>query len=137
MSTFEAQPTAEALRDLCQLSPYPSDGGELIGRDPKEVPSEILALWNKEHNPLKALRARCLDCCCGSAPEVRKCTAVNCPSWPFRMGTSPWKAPRQLSDEQREALRQRGRSLGRKTGGAPSPIDSLPSLDAGSVSDAP
>lgn len=34
----------------------------------------------------KAIRAKCLDCCCGSAPEVRKCPVKDCPLWTFRMG---------------------------------------------------
>lgn len=35
----------------------------------------------------KAIRAKCLDCCCGNAAEVRRCPAVNCPLHDFRMGT--------------------------------------------------
>ena len=27
--------------------------------------------------PMKAIRAKCLDCCCGSSNEVRLCTAKN------------------------------------------------------------
>ena len=34
----------------------------------------------------KAIRLKCIDCCCGNATEVRKCTAENCPLWRFRMG---------------------------------------------------
>lgn len=34
----------------------------------------------------KAIRLKCLDCCCGQAAEVRKCPAVDCPLWRFRMG---------------------------------------------------
>ena len=34
----------------------------------------------------KAIRLKCLDCCCGSPGEVRNCTAVNCPLFPYRMG---------------------------------------------------
>ena len=35
-----------------------------------------------------------LDCCCSVASEVRKCTAVACPSWPFRMGVNPFREKR-------------------------------------------
>ena len=93
MTTFEAPPSEAALRDLRQPSPYPGDEGELIGK----VPLAILSIYHMERNPLKAIRSRCLDCCCGSAPEVRKCTAVNCPSWPFRMGANPFRQKRTLS----------------------------------------
>jgi len=37
--------------------------------------------------------------CNGSAQEVRLCTAVDCPSWPFRMGRNPWRAP--LDEQER------------------------------------
>ena len=34
----------------------------------------------------KAIRLKCLDCCCGSALEVRRCESRKCPLWRFRMG---------------------------------------------------
>lgn len=39
--------------------------------------------------PMKAIRAKCLDCCCGSAHEVKLCPCQDCPLWPFRFGTNP------------------------------------------------
>lgn len=39
--------------------------------------------------PVKAMRAKCLDCCCGSAQEVRECTIKTCALWPYRMGKKP------------------------------------------------
>ena len=99
MSTFENGPSESALSDLRQPSPFPGDDGELIGKHPGEVPLEILSRYHGEKNPLKALRARCLDCCCQQPSEVRKCTAVACPSWPFRMGTNPFREKRVLSPE--------------------------------------
>jgi hypothetical protein len=107
MSTFEAPPSADALRDLRELSPFPGDEGELIGRDPREVSPEILSIYHMETNPLRALRERCLDCCCGSASEVRKCSAVTCPSWPFRMGRNPFRKKSVLSPERRQAAAER------------------------------
>lgn len=35
----------------------------------------------------KAIRVKCLDCCCGNAAEVRKCPVKKCPLWVFRMGS--------------------------------------------------
>jgi hypothetical protein len=107
MSTFEPGPSLAALCDLRQISPYPADGGGLIGKHPSEVPSEILSHYHREKNPLKAIRARCLDCCCGVPSEVRRCTAVECPSWPFRMGTNPFREKRLLSPNQKQALANR------------------------------
>ncbi len=34
----------------------------------------------------KAIRLKCLDCCCGNATEVRLCQLRRCPLWRFRMG---------------------------------------------------
>lgn len=50
--------------------------------------------------PLKAIRAKCLDCCCGQAKGVRLCTCQNCSLFPFRMGKNPNIT---LTDEQRLA----------------------------------
>ena len=35
----------------------------------------------------KAIRLKCLDCCCGNHAEVRRCPATNCPLWRYRMGS--------------------------------------------------
>ena len=48
-------------RDFLEISPYQADGGELIGKIPAEVPSEILSLKFRAQNPLKAIREKCLD----------------------------------------------------------------------------
>jgi hypothetical protein len=39
--------------------------------------------------PLKAIRLRCLDCCCFQPSEVRRCPSEGCPLWPWRMGRRP------------------------------------------------
>ena len=51
----------------------------------------------------KAIRLKCLDCCCGQAAEVRKCPAVDCPLWRFRMG-------REENDELKP-IRKKGEKL--------------------------
>ena len=35
----------------------------------------------------KAIRVKCLDCCCDSHAEVRKCHITECALWPFRIGS--------------------------------------------------
>lgn len=35
----------------------------------------------------QAIRAKCLDCCCGNSAEVRRCHIADCALWPFRMGS--------------------------------------------------
>lgn len=39
--------------------------------------------------PVKAIRAKCLDCCSDQPGEVRLCPSENCPLWPYRMGHNP------------------------------------------------
>lgn len=39
--------------------------------------------------PIKAIRAKCLDCCCGAPKEVRLCSVRKCPLYPYRMGHRP------------------------------------------------
>ena len=39
--------------------------------------------------PIKSIRAKCVDCCCGSTLEVRLCPSQSCPLWPYRMGKRP------------------------------------------------
>ncbi len=36
----------------------------------------------------KAIRLKCLDCCCYQQKEVKLCTCENCPLYPYRMGVS-------------------------------------------------
>lgn len=46
----------------------------------------------KHISPLKAIRLKCLDCCCGSSHEVKRCSATKCPLYPFRFGKNPNRA---------------------------------------------
>ncbi len=41
-----------------------------------------------ELTPRKAIKKHCLECMCFVQPEVSKCTSVNCPLFPFRLGDS-------------------------------------------------
>lgn len=61
----------------------------------------------KYRNPVKVIRAKCLDCCCGSAKEVEACPIVKCPLWRWRSGKNPFREKRELSEEQKAAARER------------------------------
>lgn len=39
--------------------------------------------------PIKAIRAKCIDCCAGQPKEVRLCSIEKCPLYPYRMGHRP------------------------------------------------
>jgi hypothetical protein len=45
---------------------------------------------HKPQSPLRAIRAKCLDCSCYQVSEVRLCEAIKCALWPFRAGRHPW-----------------------------------------------
>ncbi len=62
--------------------------------------------------PLKAIRAKCLDCCCGQLNEVRLCPIDDCPLYAFRFGRG---AKREMTEDQRVALSERMKYM-RKAG---------------------
>jgi len=100
----------------------PGPDGYMVGRDPRTMtPAELAAMSHEPMSPIAVIRAKCLDCCAGSPHEVRLCAAATCPSWPFRLGKNPWRAA--PSDEQLEAMRERGRRLADKTAAARSEAD--------------
>jgi len=62
----------------------------------------------------KALRMKCLECCCGSKHEVKHCRIFGCANWAYRMGggitqseDGTKKRTRNVSEAVREAARQR------------------------------
>ena len=56
---------------------------------------------------LKAIRQKCVeDCCAGYVSEANNCLSPSCPLYPFRMGKNPYRKPRQLSEEQKQHLRE-------------------------------
>ena len=56
-------------------------------------------------NPVKVIRAKCLDCCFNQSNEVALCTAENCAFHPWRFGKNPYRKP--LTEEQRMAKAER------------------------------
>ena len=65
-------------------------------------------------NPVKAIRAYCVECSCGSTVEVKCCPIERCPLYPFRMGKNPFRQKREMTEEQRKAVGDRLREA-RKT----------------------
>lgn len=60
-----------------------------------------------ETNPVKIIRLKCLDCCCGSSHEVSLCPAEDCPSWPWRFGKNPYRVKKEYTEEELAAMRVR------------------------------
>jgi hypothetical protein len=81
------------------------DHGDPIGKDPRTIDrNELRALGHERRSPMQVIRAKCLECCCGSPSEVRACIITSCPNWPYRMGSNPWRAKKVLSPAQIEKL---------------------------------
>jgi len=49
--------------------------------------------------PIKAIRAKCIDCSGGQLSEVRLCPVTTCALWPYRMGKRP---KREVAEPLRE-----------------------------------
>lgn len=56
--------------------------------------------------PVKAIRAKCLDCSCGNNAEVRECVITDCPFYPYRMGHRPKKNVSGLEEKNNEGNQQ-------------------------------
>ena len=57
--------------------------------------------------PLKAIRAKCLECCCGQIKEVELCAVKDCALYSFRFGKDPYRAKRKITKEQKQEMTDR------------------------------
>ena len=75
------------------------------------------------YTPLRAIRRRCLDCCCGSSQEVGLCPVHTCSLYPYRFGKRPGTVKREATPAQIERLKKarearlNGRILGSSLSG--------------------
>lgn len=69
---------------------------------------------SQQTNPVKAIRAYCLNCCLESAHEVAECTATGCELYAFRFGKNPYR--KKPSEARIEAARRNAQAnFNRKT----------------------
>lgn len=64
-------------------------------------------------SPIKAIKEKCLDCCCGNKHEVDVCGIKDCPLFPFRKGKNPNKKM-SLSEDQRKKAGERMKEYWKK-----------------------
>ena len=58
--------------------------------DRKREPDPITGHDFRVDKPLtrkRAMREKCLECCCGSKHEVKHCPITGCALWPYRLGS--------------------------------------------------
>ena len=67
---------------------------------------------NVNTNVLKAIRLKCLDCCCDSANEVKLCPCEKCPLHPFRFGKNPYRTKKEYTEEEKKAMADRFKKKG-------------------------
>jgi len=75
--------------------------GSTEGKHPRDADVDVM---REIHDPaplLRVIRVKCIDCSGGSESEARKCTAIGCALWPYRMASNPFHAPREMTPEQR------------------------------------
>lgn len=56
---------------------------------------------------LKAIKKKCLNCCAYQRDEVKYCSATSCELWPFRLGRNPYRKKRNLTEEQKQKIKER------------------------------
>lgn len=49
--------------------------------------------------PIKAIRAKCMECSAGSFNEIRYCPCKSCPLYEYRFGHRPKKEENTMDDE--------------------------------------
>ena len=64
----------------------PRDTRRLVGAFANGADGDVLGLEGIRRH--KDIRRHCLRCAENEA-EVRRCTTINCPFWPYRMGRNP------------------------------------------------
>ena len=69
-------------------------------------------------NPVKAIRAKCLECSNSSTAEVKECPVTKCPLYPFRFGKNPYRQRREMTEEQKQVLADRLKEARKHNSGA-------------------
>lgn len=75
-------------------------------------------------NPVKAIRAFCLECSGDSPSEVKSCPRSECPLYPFRFGKNPYRQRREMTEEEKRVLADRLREARKNIGSSVANKDS-------------
>lgn len=66
----------------------------------------------RDITPMRAIRAKCIDCCGGNVYEPRYCTVERCPLHPYRLG----KRPKRMNDTAEDSSALECRAISAKNG---------------------
>lgn len=75
------------------------------------------------HTPIKAIRRKCLDCCCDSSQEVSLCPVHDCSLHPYRFGRRPGAGKRELTPARRAAIQKANEARLKRQDSIPSSQD--------------
>ena len=78
------------MSDYLELATSGDAAGKKVGRLPRSVKLQDLRLLGHPESPIKAIRAKCIECSGGSMTEARLCHLTHCALWAFRMGHNPF-----------------------------------------------
>jgi hypothetical protein len=78
------------MAEYLELSTSGDAAGEKVGKLPGSIPLHDLRALGHPESPIKAIRAKCVDCSGGSVAEARRCHLTHCALWAFRMGVNPF-----------------------------------------------
>ena len=73
---------------------------------------------NEITNPVKAIRAFCMECSNGQTSEVKACPVYKCPLYPFRFGKNPYRQRREMTEEEKRVLADRLKEARKNIGGS-------------------
>ncbi len=93
-SCTAATPELRAIREVCKEQWTP--GERFYAR---QTGNRV-----RLRSPLRAIRAKCLDCSGYNGREARTCPKLFCALNDFRRGTDPWRKRRELSAEEKAKL---------------------------------
>lgn len=57
--------------------------------------------------PLKAIRAKCMDCTCGQFTEIKECPITDCPLYEYRTGHRPTTVLKRLERKSKEIIEEK------------------------------
>ena len=66
---------------------------------------------SKGTTPIRTIREKCLGCCGYQRQEVKYCTAVSCPLWPYRHGHRPIPEDTEAHLQAKADMEERNRKM--------------------------
>lgn len=79
---------------------------------------------SKNSNPLYAIKEFCYRCSGDSYAEVKRCSAPDCPLFPFKTGKNPYRKKREMTQEQKENASERLANARKRKGNTKNEIES-------------